>query len=378
MLFALPVIVPLATLAAVTKLHLLGRSHKRYDTKAPVTFETDPNSPGIKAVNDYLYENYVKPSETAGNKGIDLVSKRDRFEKRGLARNFKVTYTQDIAEQDGLRVDGEWTTPPGADPDRRILYIHGGAFTVGSAVSHRGIISNLALKTGCCVFAPNYRLMPENKRQNSIDDVRAVYKWILNNGPNGPASVKKLAVAGDSAGGNLTLMLSNWVRNRGLRAADAVVGISPATDATFESPSMKKNLKTDLMLRPLAGPLTKAPRAALVWFMFKQTGIAPSAPRVSPLRARLNDLPPTLIHASSAEILYDDARRYVAKAQEQGSPVKLQTWSNVCHVWHAFDQLLPEANDALDEIAAFLIEHGVGEAKPQVLPEAKVISESVN
>ena len=161
---------------------------------------------------------------------------------------------------DGVSVKGEWTTSKNTDPDRRILYVHGGAFTVGSAVSHRAIIYNIVERTGCAVFAPNYRLMPENKRMASIIDTQTAYKWILENGPNGPAKAAKIAVAGDSAGGNLTLMLSNWTRDTGLRAPDAIVALSPATDSTFESPSLKSNFETDTMLKPLVGPLLKIPR----------------------------------------------------------------------------------------------------------------------
>ncbi len=366
MFFTLPLVVPVAALAAVTKFHLMGRNHAKYDTGAPVTFDVDPNSPGIKAVEDYLYENFVKPAESGDSAGEKLSAKRTRFEKKGLERKFPVTFTQDVVDIDGLLVDGEWTQAPGADPDRRILYLHGGAFTVGSAISHRAIISNIATRTGCSVFAPNYRLMPENSRMAAVEDARIAYKWILQNGPNGAAPVKKLAVAGDSAGGNLTLMLSNWVRDNGLRAADAVVGISPATDSTVESPSIKANFETDTMLKPLAGPLMKIPRTVLVWASWKQLGMSPASPVVSPLRATLSGLPPTLIHVSAAEMLYDDARRYVAKAQSQGSDVTLQSWAHMCHVWHAFDTLVPEAGQAFDEIGKFLIQHGVGVAPKPV------------
>lgn len=378
MFYTLPLVLPVAAIAAITKFHLMGRSHKRYDKDIPVTFDVDPNSPGIEAVEDYLYENFIKPSQNGNSGGEQLAAKRARFEQRGLSREFPVTFTSDTVQMDGLTIDGEWTEPPGGAPDQRILYLHGGAFTVGSAISHRAIISNIALRTGCSVFAPNYRLMPENKRQDSIDDARAAYKWILENGPNGPATAKKLAVAGDSAGGNLTLMLSNWVRNQGLRPADAVVGISPATDSTFESPSLKANFETDTMLKPLAGPLLKLPRTVLVWASWKQTKIAPAAPRISPLRANLSGLPPTLIHVSSAEMLYDDAKRYVAKAQKQGSPVILQSWSHMCHVWHAFDLLVPEAAHALDEIGSFLIQNGVGSAEKLKSTAPVLIPASVN
>lgn len=371
MFFTLPIIIPVAAFAAVTKTHLMGRSHARYDRNDPVTFKTDPESTGIKAVESYLHENFIMPAADSTSGEQKLSAKRERFEQIGLSREFPVTFSSAVAEADGIQVDGEWTMPPGGNPDQRLLYLHGGAFTVGSAISHRPIISNIAMRTGCAVFAPNYRLMPENSRMAAIEDAQAAYKWILENGPSGPAPAEKLAVAGDSAGGNLTLMLSNWVRDNGLRQADAVVGLSPATDSTFESPSIKGNIETDSMLRPLAGPLVKLPRTVLVWGSWKQLGMSPASPLVSPLRADLSGLPPTLIQVSASEILYDDARRYVVKAQSQGTDAKLQSWDNLCHVWQAFDTLLPEANQAFDEIAAFLIANGVGAATPAKLTKAK-------
>lgn len=363
MFIALPIVTPIAAVAAITKFHLMGKSLKRYDDPALLMdhehFSPDPDSDGIAAVKEYLIENFIKPAQTAERADEQLSAKRERFEQAGLRREFDVAYTPAIASFGGTSVDGEWVTAKGTNPDTRILYIHGGAFTVGSAISHRAITSNLALKTGCAVFAPNYRLMPENERMASIEDVQAAYRWILNNGPDGPAEVKALAVAGDSAGGNLTLMLSNWVRDRGLRAADAVAAISPATDSTAESPSIKANYETDLMLKPLVGPLLKIPRSVLVWFSWRANKISPASPLVSPVRDELSNLPPTLVHVSTAEMLLDDAKRYAAKAQSQGSPVKLQTWDHMAHVWHAFDSMLPESHDALDEIAKFFAQNGV-------------------
>ena len=342
-----------------TKFALMGKSLSKYDRDWAPTFEADPNSKGVKAVKDYLIENFIKPAGTTGTAMEKLNAKRARFEQGGLTRKFDATFHDDVAEFGGGQVTGEWTTTKGANPDKRILYIHGGAFTVGSAISHRSITTNLSKKTGCAVFAPNYRLMPENDRIASVKDCRIAYRWILNNGPKGAAKTDKLAVIGDSAGGNLTLVMAQWARDNKVRAANAIVGISPATDSTFESPSIKRNMDTDLMLKPLAGPLIKIPRPILAWASWKQLKIRPANPLVSPLRGNLAGLPPTLLHASSTEILYDDSARYVAKATAQGGDATLQSWSNMCHVWHIFDEMLPEAHQALDEIAAFLKKQGV-------------------
>jgi acetyl esterase/lipase len=144
------------------------------------------------------------------------------------------------------------------------------------------------------------------------------------------------------------------VRDQGLRAPDAAVALSPATDATLASPSLKANLHSDAMLGPLFGKLTKVPRTLLLWAGWIQSRIRPCDAVVSPVYGDLSGLPPVLVHASEAEMLLDDSRRYVNRAQAAGSPVKLQTWDHMVHVWHIFNPELKEAQDALEEIRKFL------------------------
>ncbi len=179
-------------------------------------------------------------------------------------------------------VPAEWVCPPGADPSRRLLYIHGGAFIIGSPRSHRTLTTRFARACGGVVLAIDYRLMPEHRRRAGIDDCRSAYRWLLDNGPDGAAPAQAVFVAGDSAGGNLALALLNWVRDAGLRAPDAAVALSPVTDLTLGSTSLKRNLKTDAMLGPLFGWMTKLPRWLLLWIGFAQNRIAPNDPLVSP------------------------------------------------------------------------------------------------
>ncbi|WP_262693239.1 alpha/beta hydrolase [Kordiimonas aquimaris] len=335
----------------VTRFYLRGVSLTRFDAPIPVSFDAEKPSAAMIGVNKYLKENFTM--------GERLSVKRERFDQGGLVRDFGCTFRSQVAVFDGVEVPGEWTLVEGYAPNKRLLYLHGGAFTVGSPLSHRPITANLAKKTGCAVFTPDYRLMPENPRMASIVDSRAAYQWLVENGPASSEPAEKIAVAGDSAGGNLTLCLSNWTRDNGVRLPDAVIGISPATDTSATSPSIRTNFDTDVMLKPLIAPLLKLPHWLLLWGSWKVNGIRPASKLISPVRDNLAGLPPTLIHASTAEMLYDDAKRYVNKATVQGSPVKIQSWPHMCHVWHIFDEMLPEANVALDEIAAFMCKHGV-------------------
>jgi len=335
-----------------------GENLSKYDRDAAPTFDVPENTDGIERLNAYLHEAFGMQGQSATAK-TGWASKRERFDAAGLARDHDCEFRKDSFEAGGITLDGAWTLVKDANPDKRILYIHGGAMTVGSDISHRPLTYNIAKRTGCAVFAVNYRLMPENSRQATIDDSRAAYAWILENGPDGTKAAQTVGVAGDSAGGNLTLMVSNWARNENIRTPDAIVALSPATDSTISSPSMKENLESDLMLQPLLRSVLKAPRTLLLWGLRKAYGFNPSNPVISPIFDDLSNLPPTLIHASASEMLYDDSVRYVAKANAQGSPVSFQSWNNLPHVWQIFDDYLKESHDALDEIGAFFRQHGL-------------------
>ena len=253
-------------------------------------------------------------------------------------------------------VPGEWVVPLEHRPGGRLLYLHGGAFTLGSARGYRRVTAEIARRTGLAVLAIDYRLMPEHRRADAIEDCRTAYRWILDNGPEGPGAAAALFVAGDSAGGNLTLMLIAWARDQGLRPADGAIALSPATDSAFASPSLRHNVEKDPMLGPMAAMVNRVPRSLLLLGMWFNTRFSPADPVVSPLRGVLAGLPPTLVQASEAEILIDDARRYVNKARHEGSPARLETWHGMIHVWQAFAGSLPEADEAYDRIARFISE----------------------
>jgi monoterpene epsilon-lactone hydrolase len=223
-----------------------------------------------------------------------------------------------ITPVDCAGVPGEWVLAPGADPARRTLYIHGGAFMMGSPLSHRTLTSQFSHLSGGAVLAIDYRLMPEHPRRAGIDDCRTAYRWMLEHGPTGAAAAQAVFVAGESAGGNHKLSLIQRVRDQRLRAPDAAVALSPLTDATLSSPSMRANIRTDPMLGPLFGPMARFPNTLLLWFGWMQTRIRPSDPVISPLRGNLAGLPPVLLQASEVEMLFDDSRRYANRAQAAG------------------------------------------------------------
>jgi acetyl esterase/lipase len=287
---------------------------------------------------------------------------------KGMSRKERLQFTRDFMEQvpsgkefncefvavDADGVPAEWVLAPGVDGSRRVLYIHGGAFIAGSPNSHRTVTSRFSEVANAAVLAIDYRLMPENQRVDGIEDCKTVYRWMLEHGPGGAAPASRVFMGGDSAGGNLSLHIASWIRDEMLRAPDAVVVLSPLADCTYSGPSIKSNLLTDIMLGPLFGVLLKIPKPILGWIFVLENRFRQSNPIVSPVFGNLSDLPPILVQVSEAEMLLDDARRYVNKARAAGSPVRLQSWPGLLHVWQIFHPEVPEARDAMVRIGQFI------------------------
>ncbi|WP_423895644.1 alpha/beta hydrolase [Candidatus Pelagadaptatus aseana] len=267
-----------------------------------------------------------------------------------------MTFESVITAVDAGGVSAEWVVAPGVDTSRRLLYIHGGAFSMGSPRSHRNITNKFSQTANAAVLAIDYRLMPEHGRHKGIEDCRNAYLWMLQHGPDGESVPSKVFVSGDSAGGNLTLMLLLWARDNGIRQADAAVALSPTTDATYSSPSIDANHISDPMLGHLFKKLAITPRPVVLWLSWLGQRVNPSSPLVSPVFADLSNLPPLLVQASMAEVLFDDAKRLVNKAVASGSPAKLQSWKHMVHVWHFFYPRLQESVEAWDEIGKFIAE----------------------
>ena len=295
---------------------------------------------------------------------------------KGKSRKELLQFTREFMEQvpngkeldcefvraDAGGVPAEWVLAPGVDRSKRVLYIHGGAFIAGSPNSHRTLTSGFSKVANAAVLAIDYRLMPENQRRDGIEDCKTAYQWLLANGPDGAAAASRVFMGGDSAGGNLSLVMAAWIRDEKLRAPDAVVALSPLADSTYSGPSIRNNLRTDIMLGPLFGFLLKIPRSILGWIFVLQNRIKPSNPVVSPVFGDLSGLPPILVQVSESEMLLDDARRYVNKARAAGSPARLQSWPGLLHVWQIFNYEVPEARDAMNRIGEFIKAVEAGDA----------------
>ena len=341
----------LLVLVGITVLHLRGKDLSQFDSPPGQRFDTGPDPS----------DEHDRVVASLGI-GADPISKAPKRQRLAMMREYmdNISSGLDLAAAispvDAGGVPAEWVIAPGADPGRRVLYIHGGAFIMGTPRGHRNITNRFSEVSGAAVLAIDYRLMPEHPRMAGVEDCRSAYSWMLANGPDGPEPASRVYVGGDSAGGNLTLSLIAWVRDQKLRQPDAVVAMSPATDSTLASPSLEINMETDAMLGPQFKGLAKIPRPLIWWLAWLQNRRSPSDPVISPVYGDLSGLPPTLVHASEAEMLYSDSLRYVNRAAAAGSPARLQSWTHMVHVWHMFYPQLTEARQAWDEIGKFIDE----------------------
>jgi len=295
-------------------------------------------------------------------KGVKSKAKSTKSLKKGLAvvREFADNLSQDLdsncsfASVTANSVKCEWVVAPNADTKRRVLFLHGGAFIFGSPKGHRIMSHQLSNIANAAVLSVDYRMLPESKRMLSSIDAQSAYHYILSNGPDGTEELDKLIVAGDSAGGNLALMLSGWSKSNAARKPDGVIGFSPSLDTTLSSPTFLSNRKTDPLLGLPLGMLARLPRILSLWFGLFSMRCNPSNTIVSPLFGRLDELAPTLIHASSSEVLLGDAIRYTNKAKAAGSDVTLQIWDDQIHDWHLFNHEIGSGKQAWSEIEKFL------------------------
>jgi len=242
-------------------------------------------------------------------------------------------------------VDGEWISPANAPEDKAILYFHGGGFRIGSVASHRDLIAQIALASGCRVLAINYRLVPEHRFPAALNDALAAYGWMLDNG----LKSHNVAFAGDSAGGNLALAAMLALRERRLPLPVAGVLMSPWTDlaATGES----------YVSRAQADPIHQRPMILALAKNYLGGQGDPYDPLASPLYADLGGLPPLLIQVGDRETVLDDSVMFADMARAAGVDVDLQVWDGMIHVFQMFGAELPEAHQAIASIAGFLNRH---------------------
>ena len=235
----------------------------------------------------------------------------------------------------------EWLRPPAARDGEVVLYLHGGGYVIGSPRSHRHLAAAIATAAETSALLLDYRLAPEHPFPAAVEDAVAAYRWLLDRGV-GPGRV---AVAGDSAGGGLTVATLVALREAGVALPAAGVCISPWVDLTCSSGTYGTKASVDpIVVRDSIVAMANAYLA----------GADPRTPLASPLYADLHGLPPLLIEVGSDEVLLDDAFQLADRAKRAGVEVTLEAWEDMIHVWPWFLPVLDEAQRAVDRIAAFV------------------------
>ena len=234
-----------------------------------------------------------------------------------------------------------WVVPDGAVSDRVIQYVHGGGYVLGTAETHQSMIGHLAKATGCRALSVDYRLAPEHPHPAAVTDSVAVYEWLLGQG----IAAGNIAIAGDSAGGGLTMATLVAIRDRGLPTPATGVPLSPWVDLEGTGESMRTKAESDLLLtvdglQMMAG-------------LFLAGGSA-TDPLAAPLHADLTGIAPIYIQVGAEETLLDDATRLATNAAVAGVEVRLDVFPEMWHVFQLAAGNLPEADDAISRIASWL------------------------
>jgi monoterpene epsilon-lactone hydrolase len=243
--------------------------------------------------------------------------------------------TEDV-DANGVRA--RWFVPLGQTPTRTIVYFHGGGFVIGSLDTHVDPMARLAILTGARVLGVDYRLAPEHRFPAAHDDALAATRWVLASG----ADPRSVALAGDSAGGNLAVATLCSLRDAGDRLPAAAALLCPWVDPPWEGGSMDANADADFGDRSLL----------YGWFLDYVPGGARD-PRVCPIDAKLEGLPPLLVQVGGGELLLDQCKVFAERARQAGVDVTLTVEGELFHDWQLQAQLLPEGARSMEEIARF-------------------------
>lgn len=280
---------------------------------------------------------YVKGIDVSS---VDVLDVRRRLNRlsRLLKRAFGVSLQ--VTTVNGL--GAEWLRPKGAPDGKVLLYLHGGAYLVGSCRTHRQLVSHIARAAGINALVPEYRLAPEYPFPAAIEDAVGVYRSLLADG----ISPDDIFVAGDSAGGGLTVATLLALRHAGDPLPAAAVLLSPFLDITASGESATTRAAQD--------PWFDAKDMVVVARNYCGDEDDLRNPLVSPVFANMAGLPPTFIQVGDDEILLSDSTRLADKIKEAGGEVELEIWPEMWHVFQFFIGKMPESRRAIKKIGAYI------------------------
>lgn len=236
----------------------------------------------------------------------------------------------------------EWLVPANASEHCVLLYLHGGGWTLGWSNFHRQLAARIGRACFARVLAPDYRLAPECPFPAALDDCIAAYRWLLTT----QVEPRHIVIAGDSAGGNLTLATLLALRDAGDSLPAAAVCLSPMSDLEASGDSFRTN-----------NDPTLTAEFALAMLRYYAGEQDLQYPLLSPYHGDLHGLPPMLTQVGGDEILLSDAVQFTEKATKAGVDVTLSIWPKMWHVWQGFGSMLPEARHAIEAIGTFSRAH---------------------
>ena len=287
---------------------------------------------GIRVVREHLAK--LPPSSA-----LTIEQRRAQYDR--AERVFPTPADVAIETVKAPQRPAEWLRPPGVRADTVVLYLHGGGYVIGSPRSHRHLAAAIARSAGARALSLDYRLAPEHPFPAALEDAVAAYQWLLGQG----IAPGRVVLAGDSAGGGLTVATLIALRERGLPRPAAGVCISPWVDLACGGTSYATKAATDpIVTRDGVAELARA---------YLGNG-DPKTPLASPLYADLQQLPPLLVQVGSEEVLLDDARGLAARTRAAGVDVTIEEWPAMIHVWHWFLPMLDEAERAIAVIGDFV------------------------
>ena len=285
---------------------------------------------GIAAVRAHLAK--IPPANTVAERRAQY----DRAE-----RVFPMPADVSVKPVQVPAINAEWIEPAAAREGAFVLYLHGGGYVIGSPRSHRHLAAAIAGAAGASALLLDYRLAPEHPFPAAVEDATAAYRWLLDQA----IAPERIVIAGDSAGGGLTVATLLALREARVPLPAGGVCISPWVDLTCSGASYATKADADPIVRR-----TGVEEMAQAYL----GATSPRTPLASPLFANLRGLPPLLIHVGSDEVLLDDAVQLAERARAAGVDVTLDIYERMIHVWHWFLPMLDEAQTAVEAIGRFV------------------------
>ena len=280
----------------------------------------------------------------AAPEGVErtLADMRNGYEQIGGAFPIGDDVSIEPVSADG--VSSQFTTIGDTQSDSVLFYLHGGGYVIGSLTTHQSLVADISRAAGIKGFAIDYELAPEGQFPCATRDAVKAYQWLLGTG----VKAENIVIAGDSAGGGLTVATLVKLRDQNIPLPSAAILLSPWADLTHTSDSMDSRAEED--------PMVSRESLNMMAGMYL-AGADTKNPEASPVFADLTGLPPMLIQVGTAEVLLDDSRLLAKNAKAAGVEVTLQEWEEMVHVFPHYAPIISDGKKAIEQMGNFIRTH---------------------